>query len=223
MTALAQVARRSSFQPATSSAEAPDVSDLLGAAGALPEHESALVLERFGVPFAARRRATTPEEAAAAAEELGTPVVVKLDGPAHKARSGGVVLGVESPEEAAEAARRLGGTVLIARQVEPGVEVICGMTRDPDFGPILAVGQGGVAVEELDHVALTSAPLDRASASALVAEAGIEDPHGVVAQTLVALGNLGLSHPDIESVEVNPLIVGPADTVAVDALVVVMD
>jgi acetate---CoA ligase (ADP-forming) len=223
MVALAQVARRPRFETATSSAAAPDVSDLLGATGALPEHESALVLERFGVPFAERRRATTPEEAAAAAEELGLPVVVKLDGPAHKARGGGVVLGVESPEGAADAARRLGGPVLVARQAEAGTEVLCGMTRDPDFGPILAVGQGGVAVEELDRVALSTAPLDAASAGALVAEAGVEDPHGVVARTLVALGDLGLSNPDIESVEVNPLIVGPADTVAVDALVVVVD
>ena len=150
-------------------------------------------------------------------------MVVKLDGPAHKARGGGVVLGVESPEDAADAARRLGGPVLVARQADAGTEVLCGMTRDPDFGPILAVGHGGVAVEELDRVALSTAPLDTASASALVAEAGVEDPHGVVAQTLVALGDLGLSNPDIESVEINPLIVGPADTVAVDALVVVVD
>ena len=156
-------------------------------------------------------------------EEIGTPVVVKLDGPAHKARGGGVVLGVGSPQEASEAARRLGGPVLVARQAEPGAEVLCGMTRDPDFGPILAVGRGGIAVEELDRVALSSAPLDARSAAALVAEAGVDDPHGVVAETLVALGDLGLSNPDIESVEVNPLIVGATDTVAVDALVVVAD
>ena len=101
--------------------------------------------------------------------------------------------------------------------------MLCGMTRDPDFGPILAVGRGGVAVEELDRVALSSAPLDARSAAALVAEAGVDDPHGVVAETLVALGDLSLSNPDIESVEVNPLIVGATDTVAVDALVVVAD
>ena len=223
MTALARVARRPPFELPVSRAESPDVSDLLGAPGALPEHESAIVLERFGVPFAERRRAATPDEAAAAAEEIGTPVVVKLDGPAHKARGRGVVLGVGSPQEASEAARRLGGPVLVARQAEPGAEVLCGMTRDPDFGPILAVGQGGVAVEELDRVALSSAPLDARSATALVAEAGVDDPHGVVAETLVALGDLGLSNPDIESVEVNPLIVGATDTVAVDALVVVAD
>jgi acetyltransferase len=202
---------------------APDVSDLLVGTGALREHESSLVLERAGVPFAARSRAATPEEAAAAVVKLGGPVVVKSDGPAHKAREGGVVLGVETPEAAAEAARRLGGSVLVARQADPGVEVLCGMTRDPDFGPILAVGKGGVAVEEVDDVVLSSAPVDRALAARLVADAGIEDRHGVVAETLAAIGDLALANAEIASVEVNPLIVGATDTVAVDALVILSE
>jgi acetyltransferase len=222
MLALAGVVTRRPFENVTS-ATLPDVSDLLDASGSLPEHESALILERLGVPFAARRRAATPDEAAAAAEELGAPVVVKLDGPAHKARSGGVVLDIRSPDEAADAARRLSGSVLVARQAEPGVEVICGMTRDRDFGPILAVGRGGVAVEEADRLTLSSAPLDRASAAHLVSESGIEDAHGVVADTLVALSDLALAHPRIESVEVNPLLVAASGTVAVDALVVLAD
>jgi acetate---CoA ligase (ADP-forming) len=223
MLALARVALRRPFVHAKISAEVPDVADLLKGPGPLSEHESALILERAGVPFAARRPAATPAEAGAAVEEIGAPVVVKLDGPAHKARGRGVILGVESPEEATAAAMRLGGPVLVARQIEPGAEILCGMTRDPDFGPILAVGRGGIAVEELDRVVLSSAPLDEAGAAALVADAGIADLHGVVVATLVALGDLALAHPRIESVEVNPLIVGSADTVAVDALVVVAD
>jgi acyl-CoA synthetase (NDP forming) len=217
--ALSHVARRRAFQPAAS-ATAVEVSDLLRV-GTMPEHESALVLERLGVPFAPRVRAQTPEEAGAALEAIGAPVVVKLDGAAHKTRRGGVVLGVASAAEAVEAARRLGGPVLVARQVEAGVEILCGMTRDPDFGPILVVGRGGIAVEELDRVVSSSAPLDLRGAAVLVADAAIDDPHGVVAETLVALGDLGLANPDIESVEVNPLIVGERATVAVDALVVV--
>jgi acetyltransferase len=222
MLALAGVVARRPFEIVTSTA-APDVSDLLDASGWLPEHESALILERLGVPFAPRRRAATPDEAAAAAEELGAPVVVKLDGPAHKALSGGVVLDIRSPDEAAEAARRLAGPVLVARQAESGEEVICGMTRDRDFGPILAVGRGGIAVEEADSLTLSSAPLDRRSAAHLVSEAGIDDTHGVVADTLVALSDLALAQPRIESVEVNPLLIGPSGTVAVDALVALVD
>jgi acetyltransferase len=223
MLALAKVAGRRPPASVGSGTQAPDVSDLLDGSGPQPEHESSLVLERLGVPFAPRRRAATPDEAAAAAAEIGAPVVVKLDGPAHKARAGGVVLGVETPDAAADATRRLGGPVLVARQAEPGVEVLCGMTRDADFGPILAVGRGGVDVEELDHVVVSSAPLDERAAAGLVAEARIEDPHGVVAATLVALGDLALSNPRIASVEINPLVVGATDTVAVDALVILAD
>jgi acetate---CoA ligase (ADP-forming) len=221
MRALAHVARWRPARVDDGRGDAPDVSDLLTATGALSEHESSLVLERYGVPLAPRRRAATPAAAAAAATELGCPVVVKVDGVAHKAREGGVVLGISSPDEAAAAAARLGGPVLVARQVDAGVEVLCGMTRDPDYGPVLVVGEGGVAVEELDHLVAVLAPLDPATAVELVAEAGVDDPHGVVADTLVALGRLSTAHPEIVSVDVNPLVVGPNETVAVDALVVV--
>ncbi len=221
MVALARVARLQPVRALPEEEAAPDVSDLLGESGPLPEHESALVLERFGVPFAPRRRALTPEAAAAAADELGAPVVVKLDGPAHKSRSGGVVLGVDSPEAASEAARRLGGPVLVAKQVDGGAEVLCGMSRDSDYGPVLAVGTGGTAVESLARVTLAVAPIDLAIAGSLVGEAGIDDASGVVAETLVALSRLAVAYPEVESVDVNPLIVTPDGAVAVDALVVI--
>jgi acetate---CoA ligase (ADP-forming) len=220
MLALARVARLRCVTPPETERDVPDVSDLLGE-GLLSEHESALVLERFGIPFAPRRRAASPEEAAAAAAELGPPVVVKLDGPAHKSRSGGVVLGIGDPEAAAEAARRLGGSVLVAKQLEPGDEVFCGMTRDPDYGPVLAVGAGGSAVEKVGRVTLSVAPLDADAARSLVADAGIEDPSEIVAQTLVALARLAAAHPEVESADVNPLILTSTGAVAVDALVVV--
>lgn len=221
MRALAHVARRRPWKPLPTDGDMPDISDLLRP-GPLSEHESALVLERYGVPFAARRRAATPEDAAAAAAELGTPVVVKIDGPAHKSRVGGVVLDVASPQAAAEAALRLGGPVLVARQVENGPEALCGMTRDPDFGPVLAVGPGGAAVEELDRVVLSVAPLRVDDARELVAEAGLDDdPEDAVAHALVALGRLALAYPEIEAVDVNPIILAAGGAVAVDALIVV--
>lgn len=221
MRALAAVCRRPRWHPLTIPCTPPPVADLLRA-GALPEHESALVLERCGVPFAERRRAATPEEAVEAARELGFPVVVKRDGPAHKAREGGVVLGLERPEDVAEAAARLGGPLLVARQAAPGREVLCGMTRDPALGPILAVGAGGGDVEELDRLVLCAAPVERGVAAELVAEAGVDDTHGVVSDTLVALSRLALACPEIASIDVNPLVLSPQGTVAVDALVVVV-
>ena len=222
MRALAAIVRRPAWRAPPPDEGAPDVRSLL-TAGAMPEHESALVLESYGVPFAARRRARTPDEAAAAAAALGLPVVVKLDGPAHKADVGGVVLDVATPEEAAAAARRLGGPVLVARQVLAGPEALCGMTRDPGFGPILAVGRGGGAVEALDSLVLAAAPIDLALARDLVAEAGLDDPGDVVARVATALSRLALAHPEIQSIDVNPLVLGPGGGVAVDALVVVGD
>ncbi|MEP7223733.1 MAG: acetate--CoA ligase family protein, partial [Actinomycetota bacterium] len=222
MRALAHVAGWSPARVVAEEEATPvPLDDLLLGDGALPEHESALVLERYGVRVVPRRRARTPGEAAAAAAELGFPVVVKVDGPAHKSRLGGVVLGVTSPAGARQAAERLGGSVLVAAERDPGPEALCGMTRDPVHGPILAVGTGGTAVEALDGVVTTCPPLDRETAAAAVTAAGIETAGDEVAQVLQALGRIALDHPEIAEVDVNPLILGPDGAVAVDALVVV--
>jgi acyl-CoA synthetase (NDP forming) len=201
-----------------------ELADLLRE-GPLPEFESALVLERYGVPLVPRRRAASPEEAAEAAVELGFPVVVKVDGPAHKAAQNGVVLGLGDEDGVRGATRRLGGRVLVASQAEGGAEAFCGMTRDPDFGPVLAVGLGGRAVESLSLAAVSLAPLGEEDARQLVAEApGLEtSPAGqeALAATLVALGRLAVDHPRIAAVDVNPLILSADGAVAVDALVVV--
>ncbi len=226
MRALARVAH---WQPArVAAAGAPErvaldglLVGLLAGEGALAEHESAVVLEHYGVQFAPRRRAATPAEAATAAAELGFPVVVKLDGPAHKSLVGGVVLGVESAQAAADAARALGGSVLVAKQLAGGPEAFCGMSRDPHYGPVLAVGAGGTAVESLGGVAVTVAPVDLETAAELVAEAGIDLAREDVARTLAALGRIALDHPEISEIDVNPMILSGAGAVAVDALVVV--
>ena len=196
-------------------------------AGALPEHDSCALLERYGVDFPPRERCGTPEEAAAAFARLGGPVVVKVDGPAHKQATGGVALGVTSAEEARAAAARMGGRVLVARQVGAGVEAFCGMTRDPDYGPVLAVGLGGRAIEALGLAAVALAPLEDAGARALVAEApGLAQlaSAGAVtalAEALVALSRLAVDRPEVDEVDINPLILSSDGATAVDALVVV--
>jgi acetyltransferase len=222
MQAVARVARRRPVRlPEPEQRLRVAVGDLLTGEGALPEHESALALERYGVPFAPHQRATTPEDASRTAAQLGPPVVVKLDGPAHKSKAGGVVLGVESPQAAAEAARRLGGAVLVAKQLPGGPEAFCGMTRDPQYGPVLAVGRGGVDVEALDAVALSVAPLDLETARELVGRAGLSQGIEALADTLVALSRLALEHPEIAEIDVNPLILSDTGATAVDALIVI--
>lgn len=227
--AMRALARVASWRPAPVAAPGPPepvalegvLEGVLDVEGALAEHESALVLERYGVRFAPRRRAATPAAAALAAAELGFPVVVKLDGPAHKSRVGGVVLGVESAQAAADAARSLGGSVLVAKQLAVGPEAFCGMTRDPQYGPVLAVGAGGTTVESLSRVAVTVAPIDTKIAAELAAEAGIGPGRDEIARTLAALGRIALDHPEIAEIDVNPLILSDGGAVAVDALVVV--
>jgi acetyltransferase len=204
----------------------PPAQDVRLGSGALPELESAAILERYGVSFPSRARAATPAAAAVLAEQLGFPVVVKVDGPAHKSVTGGVVLGVESPEAAEAAAERLGGRVLVARQVTPGPEAICGMGRDADYGAVVAVGLGGVAVEALGLAAVGLAPLTLDQAHELVALApGLAriasgPAQAALATTLVAIGRLAADHPEVVEVDVNPLILGEDGAVAVDALVV---
>jgi acetate---CoA ligase (ADP-forming) len=223
MRALGAAARPRSIA-ASAPTERVEVGDLLSA-GALAEFESALVLERYGVPVAPRLRASSAAEAADAAARLGFPVVVKVDGPAHKAAQNGVVLGLADPDAVRAAAERLGGSVLVARQAEGGAEAFCGMTRDPHYGPVLAVGPGGRAVESLSLAAVTLAPLGEEEARELVAEAPGLAPSApaalALARTLVALGRIALDHPRVAAVDVNPLILGADGAVAVDALVVV--
>jgi acetyltransferase len=224
MRALAAVAGLRPASPKPEAEAAVELADLL-AAGPLPEFESALVLERYGVPLSPRRRAASPDEAAEAARELGFPVVVKVDGPAHKAAQNGVVLGLGDAEGVRDATERLGGRVLVARQAQGGAEAFCGMTRDPDFGPVLAIGPGGGAVEALSLAAVSLAPLGEEDARRLVAEApGLEASPAAeeaLAATLVALGRIAVDHPQIAAVDVNPLILSADGAVAVDALVVV--
>jgi acetyltransferase len=225
MRALGAVARWKARRPPESRRAAVDLSDLL-ASGALPEFESGAILERYGVPVAPRERAATPAAAAAVAGGIGFPVVVKRDGPAHKSRVGGVVLGLDSEDAVRQAAERLGGPVLVASQARAGAEVFCGMSRDPDYGPVLVVGAGGAAAEVLPGKSACLAPVDLDGARELIATSAaaplVPAAHlDAVAAVVLALGELAMDHADVAAIDVNPVIVGDAGVVAVDALVVV--
>lgn len=221
MAGLARAGRwRAATAPQPWPGEPVDLGELLGEDGPLPEHESASMLERYGVRFAERCRVATARAAGAAAAELGFPVVVKVDGPAHKSRVGGVVLNLRDEGEVIEAAERLGGAVFVARQVAGDVECLCGMVRDPQFGPVLAVGLGGVSVESRRPVVCLG-PVDRDLALELIREAGLPAQARALAEVLAALSRVADEHPAISEIDVNPLILTDDGPVAVDALVVV--
>ena len=188
--------------------------------GALAEFESAQILELYGVPIASRMRVTSTAQVRDAVTSLGFPVVVKSDGPAHKSASGGVILNIMDQSSAIAAVEKLGGSAFIARQVPRGVEALVGMVRDEEFGPILAVGHGGITVESKKPVTMLG-PVDLETAKTMVAQSGLDDPHGVLAQTLVTLGRIALEHPRIVEIDVNPMIITAEETIAVDALVVI--
>ena len=196
------------------------IADMVTRDGALPEYESAEILERYGVPIASRKRVTSADQAAAVATSLGFPVVVKSDGPAHKSAAGGVILNINTAEAATAAVEKLGGVAFIAAQIPKGVEALVGMVRDEEFGPILAVGHGGVTVESKKPVTMLG-PVDLETAIKMVQEAGLEDPHGVLSASLVTLGRVAQEHPEIVEIDINPMIVYEKATIAVDALVVI--
>jgi acetyltransferase len=195
--------------------------------GAMSEFDSGTVLERYGIPIGARRQAGTPEEAADAAAELGFPVVVKREGVAHKSREGGVILGLTDRASVKSAAARLGGSVLVAAQISGALEVFCGMSRDPDYGPVLAVGLGGIAVEQLQGARSCIAPISIEEARRLVGDATVISRRAApaaldaIARVLVALGQLAVDHPEVAAVDINPLVVDDHNAIAVDALVIV--
>lgn len=206
-----------------------EIADLLRP-GPLPEHESARVLERYGIPVAPSIRAHSAKAAVAAAEQLGFPVVVKLDGPAHKSSLGGVMLGLDSASAVEGAVHRLAGesgSVLVAREVPAGPELMCGMQRDVSFGPVLALGAGGILAETRALGSLALAPLSRETAEELVASApwiaGVATGAvlGQLVDALLALSLLSVEHEEIEAVDINPFVLGRDAIVAVDALVVV--
>jgi ATP-grasp domain len=176
-----------------------------------------------------------------AAEGLGWPVAVKLDAPglAHKSDIGGVALAIEGRKQLEAALRRVMAAgrdhdpdgVLLQPMLPPGVELIVGARRDPQFGPLVLVGSGGILAEVLDDVAVRLAPVTAHDAREMLDElraarllSGVRGRRAVnrdaVASLIVALGHAIEGNPAWREVDLNPVIAGPTGALAVDALIV---
>ena len=214
----------------------------------LSEVEAKAALGNAGIPVTATTLARTREEAAAQAEAIGYPVALKVVSPnvAHKSDVGGVVLGLESHTEVAEAYDEIIRSVQAAQpsaviegvsvqeMASPGVEVIVGVTTDPQFGPVMMFGLGGIMVEVLGDVAFRLAPLGEGDARDMIDEIqGRQVLDGVRGQPPVDIGAIeamldGVSvfaaeNPDVAELDLNPVIASPEGAIAVDARIVLAE
>lgn len=211
---------------------------VLGSTDVLGEAEAMSMLADFGLAVTRHRRASTREQALAAAGSLAAPFALKTAarGVLHKSDRGGVRLGIATPEELAvaydEMSASLGPDVLVAEMAEAGVEMILGVKYDPQFGPVVMLGSGGVLAEVLKDVRFALPPFDARYARKLVdglrlrplldgvrgrAAADIDGFCRYAARFSAMVHAL---RDDIREVDINPVIVGTTGCMAVDALVV---
>jgi acetate---CoA ligase (ADP-forming) subunit beta len=207
----------------------------------LAEHESKRLLAEYDVPFAPERVAATPEAAADAADALGYPCAVKLSGAGitHKTERGLVRLGLGTAHDVKSAAMALLGAahpedgdvqLLVAPMISGSRELIAGLLRDPQFGPCVLVGMGGVLAEAIGDVSVRIAPIDDFDARDMLDDLTSQlalgpvrgEPaldRGAMGRVLLGLSRLASERPDVWSVDVNPLVVSDGLPIAVDALV----
>jgi len=196
------------------------------------------LLREYGIQAVQAVPAVTRAAALTAADQVGYPVVLKTDAPqiAHKSDVGGVRLGLRGPAEVTAAyddlAARLGPRVLVCAQAAPGPELALGIVRDPNLGPLIVIGAGGLLVEIMAERAVLLAPLTPASALAALrslrvfpALAGARSQPAAdldaVASAIAALSRLACDLGDvIDALDINPLICHPTGLLAVDALLV---
>lgn len=208
---------------------------------ALTEAESKALLKDYGIPVVREVIAGTSQQAVQEASHLGYPVVLKGLGSrlTHKTERGVVRLNLNDEEEvrlAAEAISKAAGADLEGFLVQPMIsgrrEFVAGLFRDPQFGPVVMFGLGGIFTEALHDTAFRLAPFHEACARQMVEEIQANKLLGAfrgeaaadmeqIVQTLVGLSRLAVEHAEIGEVDINPLLVGPDGKVtAVDALVI---
>lgn len=220
---------------------------LLSACGArVTEREAKEILAAYGLPATRERLASTRAEAIAFARELGTPVAMKIESPdiAHKTEAGAIRLGVmgDDPvgtayDEVMAAAKRYAPHarihgVLVQEMVPTGLEMMMGCLRDPVFGPVVAVGLGGIHVEVLKDVAYRAAPVTHLEAldmlNGLRAAKLLHGVRGAAPRDIETVADLVVrlswfAHDfqnEVAELDVNPVVVLEQGARVVDALIV---
>ncbi len=209
---------------------------------ALTEFQAKQVLNAYDLPVVSEQVADSPEQAVRVAAETGYPVVLKGLGSEllHKTERGLVHLNLSSSQAVKQAAAQVVDAAgqdlegfLIQPQLDSRREFVAGLFRDPQFGPVVMFGIGGIMTEALADVAFRLAPLSKADVQDMLEEikarALLGDFRGEKAidvdkltEILVGIGQLGLDYPAITEIDINPLLASSkGDLTAVDALVVI--
>ena len=199
------------------------------------------LLATYDIPTTPIKLARDKDEVATIAKELGFPVVMKIASPdiLHKSDVGGVLLDIKDSQQARTdytqmishiksvmPEARIDG-VHLQRQIPDGQEVIVGMVRDPQFGPLMMFGSGGIEVEGLKDVAFALAPLNQLEVREMMRKTwagrklkGFRSVPAVdqdsVVDVLIKLSRLAVENESIEEIEINPLRVLEAGAVAID-------
>lgn len=202
------------------------------------EPDTMVWLRENGIPTPPFRFATTAAEAASSCAEIGFPAVMKVVSPdiLHKSERGGVIVGIGDQAAAVEAFETIREStagadfrgVIIYPMISGSQEVLIGLSRDAQFGPVIAFGLGGIYTEVLHDVALRIAPIDHSSADAMIrsvrsfpilAGARGRQPCDLdaLADLLVTVSQLPLRFPEIAEIDLNPVFAGPKGAVAGDA------
>ncbi|MBW2083779.1 MAG: acetate--CoA ligase family protein [Deltaproteobacteria bacterium] len=206
----------------------------------LSEHESKKLLAAYGIPVTKERLARNVGELKQAASDIGYPIVLKGHSPslAHKTEKGLIRVDIRNEQEAIEAFNEITENVennekavLVQEMIKGQRELVVGLTRDPQFGPCVMFGLGGIFTEILKDISFRVAPLEKHDALEMMREIKghkiLDAVRGMpaadidaLADILIAVGRIGLENDDVKEIDINPLILQGSKPVAVDALVV---
>ncbi len=246
--AIARLADLAKRDLADRSAEPVAVPGLEAVSGVVPEYKAKELLRPLGIAFPESGFAADADAAVAAAEAIGFPVVMKAQAAAlgHKSDAGGVILNLKSADDVREAFARMYGNVerfdasikldgvLVEKMGRMGTEMIVGAKNDPEWGPVVLAGFGGVTAEILKDVRLFTPEMDQAAVHAgllaLKQAALLKGYRGspaldvaALAGLIVEVGRIMAGNPRIREIDLNPVIVHPEGegVVALDALMLV--
>ncbi|OGO07347.1 MAG: acetyl-CoA synthetase [Chloroflexi bacterium RBG_13_57_8] len=212
---------------------------------ALTEIEAKETFKEIGVPVVETRLATSQKQAVEISAEIGFPVVLKIASPdiIHKSDAGGVRLGLKNNSEVAKAYRdivasageKFPGTkingVAVQKMARPGTEIIIGVFRDAQLGPVIMFGLGGIFVEALKDVAFRMIPIKRRDAAEMIKEIkgytvllGYRGQEPVDIHTLedilMKVSDFAEKNPEIKEIDLNPIFAYKDSAIAADARIV---